>query len=122
MAVRKGVSLLDGSRVGALPETFWYTAKRRLLGPPMINAQLREQRLSKFLALGVLSPDGISSSAYGTEEILIELIRYFGIAAFAVLTALSEEHRAAGCACIAVGFALLTALAVFLARGGNRTG
>ena len=85
MAVRKGVSLLDGSRVGALPETFWYTAKRRLLGPPMINAQLREQRLSKFLALGVLSPDGISSSAYGTEEILIELIRYFGIAAFAVL-------------------------------------
>ena len=68
-----------------VPETFWYNAKRRLLGPPMINAQLREQRLSKFLALGVLSPDGISSSAYGTEEILIELIQFFGIAAFAVL-------------------------------------
>ena len=51
----------------------------------MINAQLREQRLSKFLALGVLSPDGISSSAYGTEEILIELIQLFGITAFAVL-------------------------------------
>jgi amino acid transporter len=85
VAVRKGVSLLDGSRAGALPETFWYTAKRRLLGPPMINAQLREQRLSKFLALGVLSPDGISSSAYGTEEILIELIQLFGITAFAVL-------------------------------------
>ena len=51
----------------------------------MINAQLREQRLSKFLALGVLSPDGISSSAYGTEEILIELIKFFGITAFAVL-------------------------------------
>jgi amino acid transporter len=68
-----------------VPETFWYNAKRRLLGPPMINAQLREQRLSKFLALGVLSPDGISSSAYGTEEILIELVQLFGIAAFAVL-------------------------------------
>ena len=68
-----------------VPETFWYNAKRRLLGPPMINAQLREQRLSKFLALGVLSPDGISSSAYGTEEILIELIQLFGITAFAVL-------------------------------------
>ncbi len=51
----------------------------------MINAQLREQRLSKSLALGVLSPDGISSSAYGTEEILIELIQIFGLAAFAVL-------------------------------------
>ena len=85
MAVRKATSLLSGGQGDQLPETFWYTAKRRLLGPPMINAQLREQRLSKFLALGVLSPDGISSSAYGTEEILIELIKYFGIAAFAVL-------------------------------------
>src|SRR5579863_4917281 len=33
----------------------------------------------------MLSPDGISSSAYGTEEILIELIKLFGITAFAVL-------------------------------------
>jgi amino acid transporter len=51
----------------------------------MINAELREQRLSKKLALGVLSPDGISSSAYGTEEILIELMPVFGLAAFAVI-------------------------------------
>ena len=85
MAVRKAAGLLGSSQGTVLPETFWYTAKRRLLGPPMINAQLREQRLSKFLALGVLSPDGISSSAYGTEEILIELIQLFGITAFAVL-------------------------------------
>src|SRR5258708_27804710 len=40
-----------------------------------MNEQLGEQRLSKRLALGVLSPDGISSSAYGTEEILIELLK-----------------------------------------------
>ena len=85
MAVRRAAGLLPVGQGQDLPETFWYTAKRRLLGPPMINAQLREQRLSKFLALGVLSPDGISSSAYGTEEILIELIKLFGIAAFAVL-------------------------------------
>jgi amino acid transporter len=85
VAVRKAAGLLGNGQRTDLPETFWYTAKRRLLGPPMINAQLREQRLSKFLALGVLSPDGISSSAYGTEEILIELIKLFGIAAFAVL-------------------------------------
>ena len=75
MAVRKATGLLSAGQGNELPETIWYTAKRRLLGPPMINAQLREQRLSKTLALGVLSPDGISSSAYGTEEILIELIR-----------------------------------------------
>jgi amino acid transporter len=85
VAVRKAAGLLGNGQGSDLPETFWYTAKRRLLGPPMINAQLREQRLSKFLALGVLSPDGISSSAYGTEEILIELIQLFGITAFAVL-------------------------------------
>ena len=84
MAVQKAAGLLNGQG-GELPESHWYSIKRRLLGPPMINAELREQRLSKFLALGVLSPDGISSSAYGTEEILIELIQLFGITAFAVL-------------------------------------
>jgi len=83
--MRKATGLLSGGQGDQLPETFWYSAKRRLLGPPMINAQLTEQRLSKTLALGVLSPDGISSSAYGTEEILIELIQLFGITAFAVL-------------------------------------
>jgi amino acid transporter len=85
MAVRKATGLLSGGPGDQLPETFWYTAKRRLLGPPMINAQLQDERLSKTLALGVLSPDGISSSAYGTEEILIELLPIFGVAAFAVL-------------------------------------
>src|ERR1700688_489369 len=79
----KPTGLLDGR--GSQSETFWYTAKTRLLGPPLVNEQLREQRLSKTLALGVLSPDGISSSAYGTEEILIELMPIFGLAAFAVL-------------------------------------
>jgi hypothetical protein len=40
-----------------------------------------------------------------------------GFAAVAVLTALGEEHRVVGSTCIAVGFALLAALAVLLARG-----
>jgi len=87
--MRKAASLLERGDGNVVPETFWYTAKRRLLGPPMINAQLREQRLSKTLALGVLSPDGISSSAYGTEEMLIELMPIFGLAAFAVLIPLT---------------------------------
>src|SRR5579871_1202376 len=83
--MRKAADLLSSGQPNELPETFWYSAKRRLLGPPMINAELREQRLSKKIALGVLSPDGISSSAYGTEEILIELVQVFGLAAFALL-------------------------------------
>src|SRR5215472_578708 len=83
VAIRNAVGFLGGS--GDLPEGFWYSVKRRLLGPPMVNEQLRHQRLSNFLALGVLSPDGISSSAYGTEEILIALLPLFGLAAFNII-------------------------------------
>ena len=56
--------------VPELPDGFWYAAKRRLLGPPLVTEQLSSERLSKPLALGVLSCDGLSSAAYGTEEIL----------------------------------------------------
>jgi amino acid transporter len=66
-------------------DSFWYTTKRRLLGPPLVNEQLGEQRLSNPLALGVLSPDGISSSAYGPEEILIALLPIAGMAAFTLI-------------------------------------
>ena len=74
---------------GTQSEGPWYTAKRRLLGPPLVNDQLGEQRLSKPLALGVLSPDGISSSAYGTEEILIALVPVVGLAAFTLILPLT---------------------------------
>ena len=83
MAIRNAVEFLGGG--GDVPEGFWYSVKRRLLGPPMVNEQLRHQRLSKVLALGVLSPDGISSSAYGTEEILIALLPLAGLAAFTII-------------------------------------
>ena len=70
---------------GGLPETFGYKLKRRLLGPPLVNDQLSEERLSRPLALGVLSCDGISSAAYGTEEMLIELVPIVGMAAFTLV-------------------------------------
>jgi hypothetical protein len=85
LALRKAATLFSGTPPSDLPESFGYSLKRRLLGPPMVNEELRHQRLSKVLALGVLSPDGISSSAYGTEEMLIELLPLFGLAAFAVI-------------------------------------
>jgi amino acid transporter len=71
------------------PESLGYALKRRTLGRPLINAQLQEQRLSKPLALGVLSPDGISSSAYGPEEILIALLPLAGLAAFTLILPLT---------------------------------
>ncbi|HEY4463969.1 MAG TPA: APC family permease, partial [Streptosporangiaceae bacterium] len=83
MAVRKAAGLLGGG--GNLPETFGYSVKRRLLGPPLVNEQLQEERLSKPLALGVLSCDGISSANYGSELILHELLPFFGLTAFTIL-------------------------------------
>ncbi|HEY7054164.1 MAG TPA: amino acid permease [Mycobacterium sp.] len=68
-----------------VPESLGYTVKRLFLGKPLISEQLKREKLSNPIALGVLSPDGISSSAYGTEEILIELLPYAGLAAFALL-------------------------------------
>jgi amino acid transporter len=88
MAKPAGTLEEDGQRSrhhGSQPDPFWYTAKTKLLGPPLVNEQLGEQRLSKPLALGVLSPDGISSSAYGTEEILIALLPMAGLAAFTLI-------------------------------------
>jgi amino acid transporter len=73
---------LPGAR---LPETFGYALKRKLLGPPLVNEQLSEERLSRPLALGVLSCDGISSAAYGTEEMLIEMVQVVGLAAFTLI-------------------------------------
>jgi amino acid transporter len=85
----EGGSGQRGSQRSSQPDPFWYTAKTKLLGPPLVNEQLGEQRLSKPLALGVLSPDGISSSAYGTEEILIALVPLAGIAAFTLILPLT---------------------------------
>ncbi len=82
VAIRNAAGFLGS---GELDEGFWYSVKRRLLGPPMVNEELRHQRLSKPLALGVLSPDGISSSAYGSEEILIALLPLAGLAAFTII-------------------------------------
>ncbi len=83
MAMRKAVGFLGQG--GDLPEGFGYSLKRRLLGPPMVNEQLSEERLSKPLALGVLSSDGISSANYGSELILGQLMPFFGLTAFTLL-------------------------------------
>jgi amino acid transporter len=81
--MRRAVGLLDGR--ADLAEGLGYSLKRRLLGRPLINEQLAQERLSRRLALGVLSCDGISSAAYGTEEMLIELLPAFGLAGFVLI-------------------------------------
>ena len=69
----------------AYPESLGYRLKRILLGRPYVSEQLGGERLGRVVALGVLAPDCISSSAYGTEEILTQMTPFIGIAAFALV-------------------------------------
>ena len=73
---------VDGQRFAP---SFSDAYKRFVLGKPMINDELEHERLSNPVALGVLSPDAISSTAYGSEQIMIELLPAAGLAAFALL-------------------------------------
>jgi amino acid transporter len=68
-----------------LEDPLTYKIKRRLLGGALNRHSLGHQRLSKRYALGILSSDCISSSAYGSEQILIALLPAFGLAAFTIL-------------------------------------
>jgi amino acid transporter len=62
-----------------------YRLKTRLLGPPLHNEQLEDERLGKPTALAVFASDNLSSSAYATEEILRVLVPAIGVAAFSLV-------------------------------------
>jgi hypothetical protein len=48
-----------------------YRLKRLVLGPPLATKRLIHERLGKVVALAVLASDNISSSAYGTEQVML---------------------------------------------------
>jgi amino acid transporter len=77
--------LAGEQRTAVFSPSFSDRCKRVFLGRPMINDQLQHERLSNPVALGVLSTDAISSTAYGSEQIMIELLPAAGLAAFALL-------------------------------------
>lgn len=68
-----------------LADPLSYKLKRRFLGKALNRHSLSHQRLLKRYALGILSSDCISSSAYGSEQILIVLIPAFGLMGFKLL-------------------------------------
>jgi hypothetical protein len=51
-----------------------YRCKRLALGPPLQTSRLVHERLRKLVALAVLASDAISSSAYGTEQVMLPLL------------------------------------------------
>jgi len=59
--------------------------KRIVLGKPLTSEQLESERLSNPVALGALSPDAISSTAYGPEQVMVELLPRAGMASFVLL-------------------------------------
>ncbi|MEU3352716.1 APC family permease [Streptomyces sp. NPDC037389] len=62
-----------------------YRLKRAFLGPPLVTERLSQEKLSNPMALGVLASDCMSSTAYGSEEILRILVPVVGAAAFTLL-------------------------------------
>jgi len=50
-----------------------YYVRRFFIGAPLANEQMEHERLTRFKALAVLSSDAISSVAYATEAILLNI-------------------------------------------------
>ena len=74
--IKRGV--LEATEVAEEPQGWLsrgvYWAKRALIGVPLPTARAEHERLTKFKALAVLSSDAISSVAFATEAILINLV------------------------------------------------
>jgi amino acid transporter len=68
-----------------IPPSIGDACKRALLGEPLTSEHLESQRLSNPIAVGAFSPDAISSTAYGPEQIMIELLPHAGLAAFVLV-------------------------------------
>ena len=51
-----------------------YLIRRVLIGPPLRSSAIAEERMSPLLALPVLSPDALSSVAYGPQAMMAVLV------------------------------------------------
>src|ERR1051326_1867530 len=74
--VKEGV--LEATEDASVPQgglaSLLYQGKRFLIGTPLASAQEDQEKLSKVRALAILSSDAISSVAFATEAILINLV------------------------------------------------
>jgi len=74
--IKEGV--LEATEAADMPEgslaRSMHWIKRALIGIPIASVQAEGERLTKFKALAILSSDAISSVAFATEAILINLV------------------------------------------------
>lgn len=76
-ATRQGDDDLEATDTGdddSRLQRWRQTGRRWLIGPPLRSTALAEQRMRKRVALPVLSPDAISSVAYGPEAMMAILV------------------------------------------------
>ena len=100
----------------SLPQSIDYRFKTALLGRPLTRDTLRHQRLPKVLALGVLASDCISSSAYGSEEMLIVLLPAMGVLGFTVLLPLTAVILTV---LVIVSLSYLDVVSIYTKTGGS---
>ena len=77
--------MTDSADEQTAPPTFVDSWKRFFLGKPLISEHLDHESLSNTVALGALSPDAISSTVYGPEQIMVELLPAAGLAAYVLV-------------------------------------
>jgi len=75
---RVGPGYLEATRLASVPADavgrYLAGLKQVIIGSPFATSQAIHERLTKIKALPIFSSDALSSSAYGTEEILIMLV------------------------------------------------
>src|SRR6266571_2132292 len=74
-----------GAPEGPLPHAL-YLLKRAFIGIPIATMEAEGERLGKFKALAILSSDAISSVAFATEAILINLVAAGSLALVTIVT------------------------------------
>ena len=77
--------MITPARRRSIPPSIGDRCKRVFLGRPLISERHEPETLSNPVALGAISPDAISSIAYGPEQIMVELLPHAGLAAFVLV-------------------------------------
>jgi amino acid transporter len=67
-------AVTDPARTGTTGERVAGRVRRALIGPPLNSTAMQQERMSKKVALAVLSSDALSSVAYGPQAMLVVLV------------------------------------------------
>jgi amino acid transporter len=67
-------AVTDPAHTGTTGERAAGRLRRALLGPPLNSTAMQQERMSKKVALAVLSSDALSSVAYGPQAMLVVLV------------------------------------------------